>query len=205
MRLNRWAAGAVALITIAQSQPLAVNADVTDADIQRAVTIAMGRKDVRVRFHAPYVLPIADPTVERIEVITEFRRFVMASEEQAALGNWMVARGGYDARGRTLKQLVEPWRGQVAIKVVVRFHPQHRYSTVPAIDILPGEPTVLALDVVRTPVMALAADGQPTVMTGAVIETLFGSKSFGERTLPVRVIFEGKEIARVTADFAKLE
>lgn len=204
MRLNFWAFGALALILVGQARGRAIDADVTDNDVHRAVTIAMSSKDARARFHAPYVLPIKDPTVERIEVITEFRRVVLASEEQASLGNWMVARGGYDAKGRTLKQLVERWRGQVAIKLVVRFHPQHRYSTVPVIDILPGEPTLLALDVVRTPLLSLN-DGQMSAMTGAVIETTFNAPLFGDRALPVRVVFEGKEIARVTADFARLE
>jgi hypothetical protein len=206
MRLNFRAFGAIALIVLAQARGSAIVADVTDADVQRAVTIAMGSRDARARFHAPYVLPIKDPTVERVEVITEFRRFVLASEEQASRGNWMVARGGHNAKGQTLKDMVEKWRGQVAIRVTVRFHPQHRYSTVPVIDIFPGEPTLVALDVVRTPILSLNdAQAQMSVMTGATIETTFGANAFGDRSLPVRVVFEGKEIARVTADFARLE
>ena len=138
MAVNRWVAGGFALIMVTQSRVRAIDIDVTDADIQRATAIATGRKDLRGQFHAPYILPVSDPTVERAEVITEFRRFVLASEELAARGNWMVARGGHDAKRRTLKDMLEQWRGQVAIRVAVRFHPQHSYAALPPIDILPG-------------------------------------------------------------------
>ena len=205
MRVNRWALTGVALVMLTQSRGHALNAAVTDADIHRATVIATGTKEVRARFHAPYILPVSDPIVDRIDVITEFRRFVLASEEQAALGNWMVARGGHDAKRRTLKDILEPWRGQVAIRLAVRFHPQHRYSSLPPIDVLVGEPSFLALDVVRTPQMALTNDEKVTFMTGAVIETTFNAQSLQDRALPVRVVFDGKEIVRVAADFARLE
>jgi len=209
MRMNRWVLSGVALVMLTQSRGHAINAAVTDADIHRATVIATGTKEVRARFHAPYILPVSDPIVDRIDVITEFRRFVLASEEQAALGNWMVARGGHDAKRRTLKDILEPWRGQVAIRLSVRFHPQHRYSSLPPIDVLVGEPSFLALDVVRTPQMAplmsLKNDEKTSVMTGAVIETTFNAQSLEDRALPVRVVFDGKEIVRVTADFARLE
>jgi hypothetical protein len=180
----------------------AINAEMTDADIRRAIGIAVGPQRAGAGFHAPYILPVRDAMIERLEVITEFRRFVLASQEQIALGNWTLARGGYDAKGRTLTDLLQKWRGQVSIRLRARFHPHHSYTFMPAIDILIGEPSFLAIDVVRTPLMS---EGSPTSMTGAVFETAFNAPSFHDRSLPVRVVLDGKELARVDVDFSKLE
>ena len=201
MTLRKWAMLIAAGLLM--TMPLgAINIEVTDADISRAISIAVGQKPASARFHAPYILQISAPAVERAEVITEFRRFVLASEEQSALGNWSLARGGYDAKGRTLRDLLQKWRGQVSIKARMRFHPQHSYAFMPAIDVLIGEPSFQGIDVVRA---ALMTSGTPTSMTGAVVEAAFNAPSFHDRTVPVRIVLEGKELARVTVDFSKLE
>jgi hypothetical protein len=41
----------------------------------------------RARFHSRYEFRVGDPTVERIEVITEFRRVVLAVEERVRFGD----------------------------------------------------------------------------------------------------------------------
>ncbi len=202
MTLRQWAITGVAALLMTTPRVAAITADVSDADIRRALGIAAGSKAAAVRFHAPYILPVKDPMIERIEVITEFRRFVLASQEQTALGNWSLARGGYDARGRTLKQILQKWRGQVSIRIQVRFHPHHSYSFLPAIDILIGEPSFLALHVLRTPMMT---GESPATMTGATIETAFNAPSFHDRSLLVRAVLDGKELTRVGVDFSKLE
>ncbi|MSO56884.1 MAG: hypothetical protein EXQ55_08195 [Acidobacteria bacterium] len=161
MKLRHWALAGAAAVWLTTPLVAAINTEVTDADVRRAFGIAAGPTPAGARFHAPYILPVRDAMVERIEVITEFRRFVLASEAQTVLGNWTLARGGYDAKGRTLKELLSRWRGQVSIKLRARFHPRHLYSFMPAIDILIGEPAFLAIDVMRSPLMS---DGSPTSM-----------------------------------------
>ena len=54
----------------------------TERDIAYALTIANGSEPTRALFHAPYSVAIDDPAIEHLEVITEFRRFVLAAEEQ---------------------------------------------------------------------------------------------------------------------------
>lgn len=201
MTLRQWLLFGAAAFLVTTPRVAAINADLSDADIRRAIGIAVGPRTAGGRFHVPYILSVKDPLVERLEVITEFRRFVLASEEQTALGNWTSARGGYDRKGRTLKDVLQGRRGQVSIKLRARFHPHHSYSFLPAIDILIGEPSFLALDVVRTP---LLADGSAS-MTGAVIEAAFNAPSFHDRSLPVRIVMDGKELTRVDVDFSKLE
>lgn len=202
MTLRQWLLFGAGAFLVTTPRVAAINADLSDADIRRAIGIAVGPRTAGVRFHVPYILSVTDPLVERLEVITEFRRFVLASEEQTALGNWTAARGGYDMKGRTLKDILQGRRGQVSIKLRARFHPHHSYSFLPAIDILIGEPSFLALDVVRTP---LLTDGSPASMTGAVIEAAFNAPSFHDRSLPVRIVMDGKELARVDVEFSKLE
>jgi len=201
MTLRQWLLFGAAAFLVTTPRVAAINADLSDADIRRAIGIAVGPRTAGVRFHVPYILAVKDPLVERLEVITEFRRFVLASEEQTALGNWTSARGGYDMKGRTLKDNLQGRHGQVSIKLRARFHPHHWYSFLPAIDILIGEPSFLALDVVRTP---LLADGSAS-MTGAVIEAAFNAPSFHDRSLPVRIVMDGEELTRVDVDFSKLE
>ncbi len=196
--------GVGALLTV-PARISGIDIDFTDADFRRAVTIASSSENVRARFHEPYRVPVSDSTVEQIEVITEFRRFVMASEDESLLGNWMIARGGFDSKGRTLKEVLQPFRGQVSIRTRVRFPPLHAYVAMPAVDIMIGEPSFLPLDATRTPMINTADGIAAGTMTGAIIETFFNAPSFHDRTLPLRILFEGKELVRTAVDFSKLE
>jgi hypothetical protein len=196
----------LAAVFVFQALARAIDPDVTPADVQRAVSIAISSDSSRARFHESYRIPVNDSTVELIETITEFRRFVMASEEQLLLGNWMLARGGFDSKGRTLRDLLLPWRGQVSIRTRLRFHPLHSYTAMPAIDIMVGEPSYQPLDVIRTPIITSADQpGGSTFMTGAVVETFFNAPSIHDRALQLRVVFDGKELVRALVDFSKVE
>jgi hypothetical protein len=195
----------VAAVLILQAVVRAIDPDVTPADVQRAISIAIRDDNARARFHEAYRIPVNDSTVEQIEAITEFRRFVMASEEQLLLGNWMLARGGFDSKGRTLRDLLLPWRGQVSIRIRLRFHPLHSYTGMPATDVMVGEPSFQPIDVIRTPIMTPQEQAGWTGMTGAVVEAFFNAPSFHDRALPVRIVFEGKELVRAPVDFSKIE
>src|SRR5438128_9950951 len=112
----------------------AITVALSEIDIARALKIATESEQIRARFHAPYLIPVNDPTVERVEVMTEFRRYVMAAEEQVKLGNWIVAQGGTDLSGRSVKEMVRPWKGRVSIRTRLRFHPQNTYGDIPPIE-----------------------------------------------------------------------
>jgi hypothetical protein len=206
MKINLWVLVSLAALLIFQPRILAIDLDFTDADARRAIGIAIGARAARAQFHEPYLIPVKDATVEHVQVITEFRRFVMVSEEQALRGNWMLARGGFDSKGRTLRDINQQWRGQVSIKTGLRFHPHNTYSTIPAVEILIGEPSFLPLDATRTPIISSPPAGSRFgPMTGAIIEVFFNAASFQDRVLPVRIVFEGKELVRATVDFSRLE
>lgn len=204
MNVHRSALAGLAAFLIAQAGVAALDVDIIEGDIRRAAEIANSPRAARARFHQAYDVAITDATVQHIEVITEFRRFVMEFERQNALGNWMMARGGYDPKGRTVKDILRDVRGQIAIRIDVRLHPLHSYSAVPPFEIALGEPSLLAVSVARTPVTSGSAENG-FALTGAIIETAFNSPSVGDATLPVQVSLAGKEIVRVRVDFSRLE
>jgi len=199
---------AVAALLVLVCAPIAGVAEVmTEREIAQALNIANGSDASRALFHAPYGVAIDDPLVEHLEIITEFRRFVLAAEDQLKAGNWMMARGGFDAKGRTLKDLLRPVGGQVSIRARLRFHPHNNYVTLPAFDILLGEPTLLAINAIRTPHVT-PATGEPgtrDVIDGATIETFYNAPTIADRVLPLRLFSEGKEVARVSVDFSRVE
>jgi len=207
MTLRRRALLALVGLVLARPPVLTLTEALTDADISRALAIASGGEAARVRFHAPYIIELSGPSVEQIEVVTEFRRFVLAAEEQVALGNWMAARGGYDQKGRTLKDILRPTTGQVLVKARIRFHPLNSYVDVPPLDIRVGEPSLLPLSVVRSANYALPAKevGRPSPVTGAVIEAAFNAPSVGDRAWPVRVFSENEDLGGLNVDFSRLE
>ena len=196
-----------ALLAFVPAPIAGVTEVMTERDIAQALNIANGSEASRALFHAPYHVAIDDPLIEHLEVITEFRRFVLAAEEQRKSGNWMMARGGYDTKGRTIKDLLRSRSGQVSIRARLRFHPLNNYVALPAFDILLGDPTLLGIDAVRTPHVD-PSNGEPgrrDVIYGATIETFYNAPTIADRVLPLRLVFEGKEVARLSVQFSQVE
>ena len=181
---------------------VAIDTDVDGEDFKRALNIAAAQKATKTRFHAPYVLDVSHPVLERVEVVTELRRLVMLSEAELALGHWGFARGGYDTKGRTIKDVLRRWEGQTSIRLRARFHPLHAYPFLPIFEVFVGEPSYLAIDVRREAIMSSA---EPPRMTGATVEAWFNAQSFENRRLPVRIVMDGKELTRFNVDFATLD
>lgn len=196
----------IAVLFLRGEPAVALIEQLTDRDITRALDVANSSETQRTRFHTPYVVPVSDPAVERLDIVTEFRRFVLAAEEELNGGNWMLARGGYDAKGRSLKDLLRGKAGQVAVRVRLRFHPLNVYVALPAVDVLLGDPTLLTVGIERTPhVDAARQSSGRDVLTGATIEAAFNAPSIANRRLPVRVMFEGREVVRAVIDFQLIE
>ena len=186
----------------------AINASLTQRDIERAFAIANGPDGGRAQFHKPYIIVVGDPVVEQVEVVTEFRRYVLASEEQLKLGNWTVARGSRSLGGRGIVDDLQPWKGKVTIQTRLRFHPQNTYNNVPQLDTLVGEPPMTPLDVIRSPLLGFNTPGRvgaPAPVLGALVEATFDAGSIGQTSRPVRIVLDGQEIKRLTIDFSRLE
>lgn len=194
-------------LVLARVPVAALTEVLTDRDIAYALNIANGSEGTRTLFHSAYIVAVDDATIEHLDVVTEFRRFVLAAEDQLKAGNWMMGRGGYDPKGRTLRDVLRPLEGQVSIRARLRFHPHNSYITLPAFDILLGEPTLLAINATRTPAIT-PATGEPgtrDVITGATIEVFYNAPTIHDRILPIRLLLEGKELTRVSVDFSRIQ
>jgi len=189
----------------------ALRVTLTPQDIERAYSIANGSEAVRARFHEPYILPVSDDTVERLEIVTEYRRFVLAAEEQLRLGNWSVARGSRSLGGRGIADDLQPWQGEVSLIAKLRFNPLNTYESVPEYEIRLGDAVPIKLT--RTPTLALSsAPGRRgtglqshQAILGATLEAVFEAAAIGQRSQAIRLTLQGEMVKEVTADFARLE
>ena len=188
---------------VVQVQVRAIATDLGDKQIDRALQLAQAPELKRAPFHAAYIMHINDPVVAQIEVITEFRRYVLTAEEQLRMGNWLFARSIRDAREK-----LRPWRQRVSLVAGLRFHPQNTLTAIPPYDITVGGPDLAPVNVVRTPIMARLS-GRPrdfnAPLTGATIEAVFDAQSVGQSARPVSVSLAAQSVASVTIDFARLD
>ncbi len=65
---------------------VAVTDVLTEREIAYALSIANGSDATRALFHASYTITVDDPVIDHLEVITEFRRFVLAAEDHLKVG-----------------------------------------------------------------------------------------------------------------------
>lgn len=185
----------------------ALNLALSEGDMERAQKIASGPESSRSRFHALYIQPVDDATVEQIEIITEFRRCVLVTEERLRLGDWMFSRGV-----RAVREALRPYRGRVSVAARLRFHPQNTFGSIPEIEAAIGasgrQPVVAPLDVIRTRIDQVQTGLQPeraAPLMGALVETVFDAASVGDTVRPVSVLMNGRALALVSVDFSRFE
>ena len=204
MRCISGIAAAAAIAILLQGHAGAVATVLGDKDIERALKLAQAAEQKRAQFHAPYLVRVDDATVEQIEVVTEFRRYVLAVQEQLRKGNWLFAQGV-----RSAKEQLQPWRERLSIVARLRFHPHNTMMMVPLYDITIGQPPVLVpINIVRTPITALLSGKKGDFnapLMGATIEAIFDTRSLDPAARDVSVLLEAQPVARVPIDFAKLE
>jgi hypothetical protein len=174
----------------------------TPRDVDRALKLAQEREARRTQFHKPYVVRPDHPLLEQIDVVTEFRRYVLATEEQLRMGNWLFAQSVRDAQEK-----LKPFRERLTVTARLRFHPQNVLISLPPYEVTLGA-DLAPLDLTRTPIYALLS-GRPNdrnaPLVGATLDALFTSSTVGQTALPVVVSLEQKPVASVMIDFARLE
>ena len=173
-------------------------------DVARALKTGKGTEAERARFHSAYLVPLqaVDPALERMEVLTEFRRAVLDAEDHLRLGDHM-----FSVRQAT--EALRPWRGKLTLSLHLRFHPHNVLVSVPAYVMLFAEPGPTPLAVRRTPLFTLAPDAQkpgaPTSLYGGIVEVDFDAAKAGQTSRVVQVLLDGKELAHTTINLARLE
>ena len=187
--------------------------------LSEAIDIGQSRiAAVRTRFHQPYRIQITRAPVDFVDVVTPFRRVVLAAESRAREGSRLF---GQREAIATLGASPE----QVDLLVELTFHPQNTYVGVPDYDVrlLPATPTTAVVeprDIQRVPRFGPRLDGTPLsypyvlsppvapgslpLSGGTLVVTLDG------RALSVRGVYdllvseEGKELASAQVEFGTL-
>ncbi len=191
---------------LAASQPFAVNIDA--AAIERAV--ALGRSTnaaERQRFHDSYIIRLNDPLLDRLEIVTEFRRVVLATEDR-------VREGDVDWGPQQAAAMLRQWRDKITLVLHVTFPPANTYRTMPPFDLVlygrsrtgaarPLEPLAL----LATPQYVSGQPAPPgTPILAGIVDATFAARSLDPRAVYLAGIrFEGRELRRVELDFGRLQ
>jgi hypothetical protein len=203
MRSVQALLGALLAALLLQSAARAIIVAPTRSDVERALKLAQARELQRAAFHKPYLLQPGHPELEQLEVITEYRRYVLAVEEQLRMGNWLFAQSPRDAQEK-----LTPWRERLTLVARLRFHPQNVLIGIPPYEIRLGNPDLAPLDLTRTPINALLSGRRGDFnapLVGATLEAVFNSTTIGQAARPVILSLEGKPVVSVTVDFATLD
>jgi hypothetical protein len=185
---------------------LALVLSMNGSEIERAQQVARGRDSERQQFHRRYLFDLKDDAVTQIEVVTEFRRLVLLTEEHIFRGDWLFSRSVPSA-----EKALASSRGMVTIKALVRFNPLNTYITPPpylvALGAPGGAPSTLETQVTPQYSAPFKARGGKMVssLVGATVEADVASVRVGQAGWIVAVTLDGKELARTTVEFGKLD
>lgn len=179
----------------------AIDLDVTPLDVERALIIARSSERDREAFHAPYVRRVDAASVERVELVSEFRRIVLTAHERLLKGDRAFAYSVTQAQ-----QANGPWKRRVSIVARLRFHPQNTYIAVPPVDIVLLGRAAEVIGVLRDPILSLPSPhpGDRLPILGAVVEAVFEAGTLGQDTREFAVRLEERELTRVTFDLGAL-
>jgi hypothetical protein len=178
------------------------------SEIERAQQLARGRDSERAQFHRRYLFDLRDATITQIEVITEFRRLVLVTEEHIFRGDWLFSRSL-----RSAEEALAASRGIVTIRALVRLNPLNTYIAPPPYMLALGANTSGAapapLETQVSPQYSVPFKGRNgktlTSLVGATIEADVASVQLGQTSRIVAVMLDGKELARTTVEFGRLD
>lgn len=188
-------------MTVALVELRAIDLDVTPQDIERALRIARAQERERTLFHAPYIQTLDLASVERVEIISEFRRVVLIAEDRVLKGDRAFTYSITEAQ-----RAIAPWSRRLAVGARLRFHPHNVYVRVPPASIaVEGDADLIG---VRNEPIYGWQGGQPgdrQPILGAAVEAVFAAASLGQgrRTFVIRL--EGADVARVEFDLGSID
>jgi hypothetical protein len=204
----------VLLLAITSPAFRAAQVALTAAEIDEAIRLGQTRIAAdRMRFHQPYRILLAQAPVDYVDVVTPFRRVVLAADERTRLGDRSFGQ-------RQALELLNAARGRFDFVIELTFHPQNTFVTMPdygVVLIRDGKRITPSVD--RRPRFgARVEDSPPSLPTPAGLIPNRGSQPMlgGTLTAPVEgellgnvpidvVVTDGaKELARATIDLARL-
>jgi hypothetical protein len=201
-----WLPVGILFVVLGQAGTNAIDVQLTTEDIQRATELARWpHTDAeRAQFHKRYTVIVNSPVtgyfaVEKIEVITPFRRLELIAEEHARV-NDLFARGGlHDA-----EEALRPWRDKLSIMVHLRFDQTKVIPDVPSAEVTLEGPR-LVLPTTTNSSGVFSRDGDQLWLVGGLLDAVFDVRAVDQARLPVVVRWNGKEVARAAVDFAAMD
>jgi hypothetical protein len=127
-------------------------------------------------------------TIERAEIITEFRRSVLIVREHAQAGDYSFS---WDA----LSKALVPWKGLVTFVVQVRLNPMNTFAREPAYDLYvstgPSSGPIASTGVKRVPIYPVGA-GPGSGFVALRLEASFPRASFTRAAMPQLIVTDEK-------------
>lgn len=188
--------------------PFALVLSMSNSEIERAQQVARGRDSERQQFHRRYVFDLKDDTVTQLEVITEFRRLVLVTEEHIFRGDWLFSRSL-----RSAGEALATSHGLTTIRASVRFNPLNTFIAAPGYVLTvspddPGNPPIV-LETQVTPQFSVpfkARTGRVvSTLVGATLEATLPTAQLGQTSRVLSVLLDGKEVTHATVEFGKLD
>ena len=185
-------------------------------DVDEAILLGQTRIDAdRARFHAPYRIPVNQAPVDYVDVVTPYRRVVLAADEQARFGNRSFGQ-------RQALELLNAADGQFDFITELTFHPLNTFVTMPAYDVtlVRTGARIAPATIDRQPRFGARVDGLPPAVpvTGGLVPTRGAQPMLGGTVIvhfagdavdaagaqDLVISEQGKELARVRIDLGRL-
>ena len=130
----------------------------------------------------------ASGTIERAEIITEFRRSVLLVRERAQVGD-------YSFSWDELSKAMAPWKGLVTFVVQARLNPMNTFIKEPAYDLYvstgPSSGPIASNGVKRQPIYPPVA-GPGSSLIAVRLEASFPRAAFTRSAMPQLVVTDEK-------------
>jgi hypothetical protein len=195
------------IVLLLTSSEAAIELSVDLRAIEQALFIGRSTERERTRFHATYRLAVDQAPVDHIDLVTPFRRIVLATEQSAGRG------AGFGQRQAI--ELIAAAPEQVELRVELTFHPLNTLVGVPGYDvaITPATgPPIRPKSLDRVPRFGARVDGMPPpypgqpgagiprgagpMLGGAVVASFDGRLLVAGGVYDVVLSEMGKELAR---------
>ena len=127
-------------------------------------------------------------TIDRAEIITEFRRAVLIVREHVQQGDYLFG-------GEALTKALQPLKGMVTFVVQVRLHPLHAFNKEPTYDLYvgtgPNSAPIASTGVKREPVYPQGG-GVGSPMVAVRLEASFPRAEFTRSAMPQLIVTDEK-------------
>lgn len=195
----------------------AIDRDLDAADLSEAVALGQtALESRRTGFHGRYRLPVAGPPLDYIEIVTPFRRVVLAAEARLRAGERLFGQ-------REALEVLGDDPNAVDLLLELTFHPLNTFVGVPAYAVelvtAGSRVTILPRRLHRIPRFGPRVEGGrgpavqagsltpgPTepLLGGTIVATFDGGRLQDAGLLEVLVLDEGSVLARGLVDVAAL-